>query len=76
MEKIEILLNDEESVFEAYNKLLALFDSRDKITFKIDGSALYEILGFCVYLERKKFKEKYNESYGDLIERLRKDNKA
>ena len=28
-----------------------------KINFKIDGSALYEILGFCVYLERKKFKE-------------------
>lgn len=76
MEKIEIILKNDDNPLEAYNKLIALFDTRDKIDFKIGGEILYELLGFAIFLERKRVDEEFNRSFEEVLKGLRKDNKA
>ena len=76
MEKIEIEIKKEEPIEDIYNKLEALFNSRNKITFKIDGEVIYRIIGFSIYLEKLKYNDEFNEVYGEVLNDLRKDNKA
>lgn len=76
MEKIEIILKDGDNPIEAYNKLLALFDTRDKIDFKIGGELLYELLGFAIFVERKRLDDEFNKGLEEMLKGLRKDNKA
>lgn len=80
MEKIEIELNNDELVFETWNKISALENSKDKIIFKVEGEMMYRLLSFCAYLQMlkdadEKLEACQNEDLPPLL-RLRKDNKA
>lgn len=81
MEKIEIEINNDEIVYEAWNKISALDNSKDKIIFKIEGEMMFRLLGLCAYLQLlkdagEKLETYQNEEGIPPLLKLRKDNKA